>query len=168
MADETPQFPKLYQGEEIVSWTVDEYERHERGPLWYAIAFVVGVALVLYAMVSQNFLFAVIIVMSGVIIGLSTLREPRKILFQMTTRGVGLGGKFTPYKDFRSFWIYYEPPFSKNLYLDFSNPIVPHLKVSLEDQDPLEIRKALLEFLREELSQESEPLSDLIGKVLKL
>jgi len=155
-------------GEDIFSWTVDEYERHERGPLWYAVAFIIGVALILYAMISQNFLFAVIIVMTGVIIGLSSLREPQKILFQMTTRGVLLGNEFTPYKQLKSFWIYYEPPHFKNLYIDFRNPITPHLKVPLEDQDPLEVRAALLEFLREELSQEEEPLTELLGRVFKL
>ena len=157
-----------YIGEPIYSWTVDEYERHERGPIWYAVSFIVGVSLVLYAMITQDFLFAIIIIMAGVIIGLSTLREPRRVLFQVTTRGVGLGGEFTPYKDLRSFWILYEPPQIKNLYVDFRNPITPHMKVPLEDQDPLAVRAALMEFLKEELAQEQEPLSDLLGRVLKL
>jgi len=168
MADETPSSGQDYLGEEIFSWTVDEYERHERGPLWYAVAFILGVGLILYAMITQNFLFAIIIIMTGVIVGLSTLREPRKILFQLTTRGVGLGREFTPYKELRSFWILYEPPYSKDLYLDFRNPITPHMKIPLDQQDPLEIRSALMEFLREEINQESEPLSDLLGRVLKL
>lgn len=169
MADEAQQvLAQDHFGEEIFSWTVDEYERHERGPVWYAIAFIVGVALILYAMITQNFLFAVIIIMAGVIIGLSSLREPQKILFQMTTRGVLLGNEFSPYKDLKSFWIFYEPPHFKSLYIDYRNPVTPHLKVSLEDADPLEVRAALLEFLREELSQEEEPLSELLGRVLKL
>jgi hypothetical protein len=168
MEEETQVSEGPYLGEEIFSWTIDEYERHERGPLWYAIASLVGVALVLYSVISQNFLFAVIIIMAGVIIGLSTLREPKKVLFQMTTRGIGVGSSFTPYKSMRSFWIIYEPPMTKNLYIDFGSAITPHLIVPLEDQDPLEVREALLEFLREELTQETEPLSELLGRVLKL
>lgn len=159
---------EAYFGEEIFSWTIDEYERHERGPVWYAIAFILGVSLVLYAMVTQNFLFAVILIMTGVIIGLSTMREPRKVLFQLTTRGVVIGNEFTPYKDLKSFWIFYEPPHVKNIYMDYRNPITPHLKVPLEDQDPLQVRATLLEFMREELSNEEEPLSELLGRVLKL
>ncbi len=168
MTEEEQRQALTYQGEPIFSWTVDEYERHERGPVWYAIAFVVGVSLILYAMITQNFLFAVIIIMAGVIIGLSTLREPRRVLFQMTTRGVGLGREFLPYKDLKSFWILYEPPHLKNLYIDFRNPITPHLKISLEEQDPVEIRASLLSFLREEPNQEQESLADLLGRVLKL
>lgn len=170
MADETPQAAPAqdYLGEEIFSWTVDEYERHVRGPIWYTAAFIVGVGLILYAMLTQNFLFAVIIIMTGVIIGLSSLRDPQRILFQMTTRGIVLGNEFTPYKDIKSFWIFYEPPHFKNLYIDYRNPMTPHLKIPLEEQDPLEVRSALMEFLREELTQEQEPLSELLGRVLKL
>jgi len=169
MMDEAQQvLTQAYFGEEVFSWTVDEYERHERGPIWYATSFIVGVALVLYAMITQNFLFAVIIIMAGVIIGLSSMREPQKILFQLTTRGIVLGSEFIPFKELKSFWIFYEPPHFKNLYIDYRNPVTPHLKVPLEEQDPLEIRSALLEFLREELSQEEEPLSELLGRVLKL
>ena len=167
MADEiTPGEP--YLGEPVCSWTIDEYERHERGPLWYAAAFVIGVTLVLYAMITQNFLFAIIIVMCGVIIGLSTLREPRRVLFQVTTRGVCMDKSFTPFKELKSFWIMYEPPDVKNLYLDFRNPMNPHVKVPLEDEDPLQVRQALLEFLREEAEQEQEPLTEILGRLLKL
>lgn len=168
MENEELEFQGPYLGEEIVGWMVDEYERHERGPVWYAVAFIVGISLVLYAVITQNFLFAIIIIMCGVIIGLSSLREPDRIPFLATTRGVALGGQFFAYKELRSFWIMYEPPFVKCLYLDFRNPITPHLVIPLEDQDPLEIRDALLEFLREDLTQEEEPLSDLLGKVLKI
>lgn len=168
MAEEINDPGLPYMGEPIRSWTIDEYERHERGPMWYAVAFIVGVALVLYAMITQDFLFAIIIIMAGVIIGLSTLREPRRVLFQVTTRGVAVDRTFSPYKELKSFWILYEPPHVKNLYIDFRNPVTPHLKVPLEEEDPLEVRSALLEFMGEEQSQEDEPLSDLLGRVLKL
>ena len=67
-AEITPVGP--YIGEELFSWTVDGYERHERGPVWYAIAFLIGLSLVLYAIVTRNFLFAIVVVMAGVIIAL--------------------------------------------------------------------------------------------------
>lgn len=157
-----------YYGEEIAGWVVDEYHRHERGPMWYALAFVVGLSLVLYAVITQNFLFAVIIVMCGVIIGLSALREPQKVQFRLTRRGVMLGSQFSSYKDLRSFWILYEPPYVKNLYIDFKSPVMPHLVVPIEDQDPVKIRRTLLDYIREDMTQEQEPLSDLLSRVLKL
>lgn len=157
-----------YVGEEIFSWMVDEYERHERGPVWYAIAFLVGLSLVLYAIVTRNFLFAVIVVMAGVIIALSAMREPQRIPFVVTTRGVALGHQFVSYKELRSFWILYEPPYLKNLYVDFRSPITPHLVIPIEDQDPVEVRRVLLEFITENQSQEDETLTDVLGRFLKI
>ena len=155
------------QGDQVFSWLVDEYERHERGPVWYAAAFLAGVGLILYAIIAQNFLFAIIIVMFGVIIGLSTLREPERILFQVTTRGVGVGHLFVPYKELKDFWIVYEPPYVKNLYIEHKNPMTPRIVVPIEDADPVEIRRALLDYLDED-GRTEEPLGDLLGRVLKL
>ena len=168
MEEEQAQIPAPYVGEEIFSWTVDEYERHERGPVWYAVAFLVGLSLVLYAIITRNFLFAIVIIMAGVIIALSSLREPQRIPFVVTTRGVALGHQFVPYKDLRSFWILYEPPHLKNLYIDFRSVVTPHLVISLEDQDPVEVRRTMLEFIAEDETQEEESLTDVLGRLLKL
>lgn len=155
------------QGERVFGWLVDEYERHERGPVWYAASFLVGVGLILYALVTQNFLFAIIVVMFGVIIGLSTLREPERILFQVTTRGVGVGSLFVPFKELKDFWIVYEPPYVKNLYFEHKNSLTPRIVVPIEDGDPVAIRRSLLAYLDENGTTE-EPLGDLLGRVFKL
>ncbi len=168
MADENYENQEPYIGEEIFRWEVDEYVRHERGPVWYAVAFLVGLSLVLYAIVTRNFLFAIVLIMAGVIIALSALREPQRIPFMVTTRGVALGSQFVPFRELKSFWILYEPPQLKNLYVDFRSPITPHLVVPLEEQDPLELRKTLLEFLSENASQEEESMSEILGRLLKL
>ncbi len=168
MDDEASESQGPYFGEEVFRWEVDEYERHARGPIWYSVAFLVGLSLVLYAIVTRNFLFAIIVIMAGVIIALSTLREPQRIPFLVTTRGVALGSQFIAYKDLKSFWILYEPPHTKKLYVDFRSPITPHLAVPLEDQDPLELREALLQFIMEDPTQEDESLTELLGRVMKL
>lgn len=157
-----------YPGEELMSWVVDEYERHDRGPVWYAVAITMALALVLYAVVTQNFLFAVIVIMFGVIIGLSTMREPQRLLFVITNRGVGIGNRFVFYKELKSFWMIYEPPDVKNIYIEYKRSVRPHLVIPIDDQDPVEIRRTLLRFLEEDLTQEDEPMSDLLGRILKL
>ena len=157
-----------YQGRELLSWVVDEFERYERGPIWYAAMILLGMGLLLYAVVTQNFLFAVIILMFAVIIGLSSLREPQKLLFAVTSHGIGIGTRFFHFKEFGSFWILYEPPHVKNIYLEFKQSIRPHLVIPLYEENPLTVREALLQYLREDAEQEDEPLSDTLGRVLKL
>lgn len=154
-------------GLELFGWTVDEYDRHVRGPAWFALAFLAAVGLILYALITQNFLFAIIIVMFGVIIGLSALREPERIPFRATTRGVVVGELFVPYKDLKDFWIVYEPPYVKNLYFEHKNPLTPRIVIPFEDADPVEVRATLLAHL-DENGRSEEPLGDLLGRVLKL
>lgn len=157
-----------YQGQELLRWTVDEFERYERGPVWYAAMIALALGLLLYSVVTQNFLFAVIILMFGVIIGLSSLREPQKLPFAITSRGIGIGGRFFSFKEFGSFWILYEPPHVKNIYLEFKHAIRPHMVIPLYEENPLAVREMLLQYLSEDAGQEDEPLSDVLGRVLKL
>lgn len=164
MANQEP----LYQGNVLLHWVVDEYEQHHRGPLWYLIVVVLGLGMLVYALATQNFLFAIIVIMFGVIIGLSALREPQRLPFIVTDLGVAVGGKFFPYKEFDNFWILYEPPEVKNIYFEFRRSPRPHLVVPLYDENPLELRKILLDYIDENPDEEEEPLSDFFGRFLKL
>ncbi len=159
---------QAHPGREVLSWMIDEYERHQRGPIWYAAAGSLALAAVIYAIVTQNFLFAVIIIMFGVILGLASLREPRRIEFVVTDLGIGVDGRFFPYKDFKNFWILYEPPEVKNVYLEFRLAVNPHIIVPLHEQNPLEVRDALRRFLDEDAARNEEPFADLLARLLKL
>ena len=157
-----------FRGEVLLSWPVDEYERHERGLLWYVFFGMVGATGLFYALAIQNFLFAVIIIMFAVIIGLSSLRDPRQMDFAVTEVGIGVGHQFFGFKELDSFWILYDEDV-KNLYFEFRKSMRPHLVVPLYDIDPLPIRELLLEFLDEDFDDDKEePLSDFFGRLLKL
>ena len=72
-----------------------------------------------------------------------------------------------PFKELKDFWIVYEPPFVKNLYIEHKNALTPRIVVPIEDADPVEIRRALLDYL-DENGRTEEPLGDLLGRVFKL
>lgn len=156
-----------FRGEVLVSWPVDEYENHTRGLLWYLGFTLLGSGALIYSLATQNFLFAVIIIMFGVIIGLSSLRDPRQMDFVVTEIGVGVGHQFFTFKDLKNFWILYDDE-SKNIYFKFNKSLRPHLVIPLYDVNPLPVRELLLEFLDEELEDFEEPLSDYFGRILKL
>lgn len=156
-----------FRGEVLVTWPVDEYENHTRGLLWYLLFALLGSAALIYALATQNFLFAVIVMMFGVIIGLSSLRDPRQMDFVVTEIGVGVGHQFFSFKELENFWILYDDEV-KNLYFEFKRSLRPHLVVPLYDVNPLPVREILLEFLDEELEDFEEPLSDYFGRLLKL
>lgn len=157
-----------YKGNILMTWEVEEFETHERGLLWYFISAIVGIAFLIYALATQNFLFAVIVIMFGIIIGLSSLREPQRMSFVMTDVGIGIGQQFFPFKELKEFWILYEPPEVKNIYFEFKRAIRPHLVVPLYDVSPLDVRETLLDFVDENPEDHDEPLTDLFGRLLKL
>jgi hypothetical protein len=157
-----------YEGNIQASWMVNEYERYDRGPFWYGAACTIALGLLVWAIITQNFLFAVMILMFGVLIGLSALRHPRRVPVVLTDLGIGVGGRFWGWRELKSFWLIYDPPEIKMLYIGFRHSIVPHLALPLEDENPLPIREGLLRFLPEDLTKDEEPLSDWFSRLIKL
>jgi len=66
-----------------------------------------------------------------------------------------------------NFWFVYEPPI-KNLYLTFKSRLKPNLTIPLNQENPLQIRKFLSQYLKEDLDKEGEPTADALGRLLKL
>ncbi|KPJ84781.1 hypothetical protein AMJ57_05455 [Parcubacteria bacterium SG8_24] len=151
-----------------MSWEIDEFPRYERGPFWYMFMLLFGGGLLIYAIVTANFLFALIVLMLALVIYLSSVREPSRIEFAITDLGVKIGRTFLPYKDIRRFWFIYEPPEVKNLHLDFKSPFRPRIAIDLEDQNPNEIRGILAHFVFEDFEEDEEHFSDYIGRILKI
>ena len=170
--EESPKRPSgyetPYEGNILASWMVDEYERYDRGPFWYGAAVTAGLGLLIWAVATQNFLFAVMVIMFGVLIGLAALRHPRRVPVVLTDLGIGVGGRFWSWRELKNFWLIYEPPEIKTLYVSFRHSIAPHLTVPLEDENPLPIREGLLRFLPEDLTKDEEPLSDWLSRLIKL
>ncbi|MBI4359806.1 MAG: hypothetical protein HY564_01785 [Candidatus Jacksonbacteria bacterium] len=155
-------------GKILASWTVHEYEDHERSVVWYMGAAVIGAALLLWAILTFNYLFALIIILFAVIIYLRAKSAPKAVKFHITTKGITLGAKVYHYKDIDRFWIVYDPPSVKKMYLMFKKSISPRLMIPLKNQNPVKIREILLDFVLEDLDKEEEPLSEVVARVAKL
>ncbi len=157
-----------HAGRELMAWEVDEYPRAIRSGRWYAIAAVVGAGLIIYSVVTQNFLFAVIVLMLGVITLVSTFREPNRIEVIITTAGIVIGEAFYDYRSVNDFSIAYNPPKVKQLYFSFRSVIQPLLSIPLENVDPNEVRSYLIEYCRENLERTEETLTDTLRRVYKV
>jgi hypothetical protein len=157
-----------HYGEVLAEWSAPAYPHYHRGALWYGIAAVIGAALLVYAFISNNFLFAVIVVMFAITLMLQTSRKPEMMAVTVVSTGVLFGGRFIPYRDLKSFWIVYEPPMTKSLYLDFKRAFFPHVTILLEDVDPVELRLVLKKYLPEDGEHEGEPAVDIFSKIFKI
>lgn len=156
-------------GETLVSWSIPEYEQHDRSVGWYFFAVLVGIALLVWALVTASYLFAIIILMTAVILYRQASQKPAMLRFTITEDGLELGDRhFYSYKDLATFWIVYEPPDVKRLFFTFKSSVRPYLAVPIENQNPVAIRQSLKRYLPEDLEREGEPATDALGRALKL
>lgn len=127
-----------------------------------------GLLLLLQAVFSANFLFALIILMFAVVLYLSTKTPPTRVVAAITDDGVVYGKAVYPYRDIQSFWMVYDPPSVKTLYLEFRSIMQPSVTIELEDSNPNAVREHLGRFVREDITKVDEPVSDAIGRILKI
>ena len=142
-----------------------EYEFHEKNPEWYWALGIITAALVLAAVVLSNFLFAVFAVLAGFSVGLYGARRPRTILHEINSGGVSLGNRNFNYENIDHFWIDYNPPAKKELILESKKTFSTHTVILLGNADPEQIRRYLLQYLKEKKIEES--LVAVIARVLK-
>jgi len=168
----SPQPPELKEAlalsQDQFVWEAPIRLSHARGPRWYLFMAVIALLFVAYAVWTANFLFAFIILLASIILILAGNEPSKQVLIQIGEHGLVRDGKLYPYQDLGQFAIIYHPPFTKVLYIDHRNPLIPRLRIHLEDQDPVEVREYLKQFMREDLDLQDEHLSDMIGRLLKI
>lgn len=152
-----------------ISWEIDDIKKYPRDKKWYIIAAIIAVGLIVYALITKNYFFALIIILaSGLIIYFDN--EPAKrIPFSIKYNGFQLANTFFEFQTVRNFYIIYKPKEDvKKLFVEFKNPIKHRLSIDLENQDPVEIRNYLLQYLDEDLEKENEPISEGLAKIFRL
>lgn len=155
-------------GAVIVAWDIPEFDRHDRSRGWFVTAGIIGVAVLAYALVTRNFLFAIIVLLAAIILYQQSTVAPKDIGFAITEGGLGVGPDFFAFKDVKNFWIHYEPPRGKTIFFTFKSSLRPGLSVPLRDENPVTVRQTLLRYIPEDQVRENEPITHAIGRNLKI
>jgi hypothetical protein len=155
-------------GNSLISWETWEYPPHDRSRMWYIIISIIGTALLVYSIATANYLFAIIVLMTGIIILINGAKHPNRIPVHITNLGIVLGDAFYDYKSIKEFALVYEPPVVKTLYVDFNSVFKPMISIQLEDADPNIVRQSLLPYAFENLKREDETLTDMLRRMYKL
>jgi hypothetical protein len=155
-------------GETYMSWQFPEYNKYVKTKWWYITAIIIGIGLLIYAIWNANYLFAIIVILSALIIFIHDYRTPRLLNFKIKEGGIYIGKVFYPYNEINNFWIIYDPPEVKFLYFNFKSFFQPNFAVPLLDRNPIKAREILLNFLEEDLSKEDEGTEEHLSRVLKI
>lgn len=149
-------------------WEVPSFEKRERSRMWYIGMMLITTFLVAYAIYTANFLFAFLILLMAILLLFTSRQEPIPMLIQIGDNGIVVNGKLHLYQDLDTFSLIYQPPVLKILYIETRNFLTPRLRISLDDQDPVQIREHLKRYLKEDLDLRGEYVSDIIGRLLRI
>ena len=159
----------LEQNNTEISWVVPEFEKHERSKNWYIGAVTISLFLLIFAIFTSNFLFAIIIITAALITIIHDGKDADPVNIILDEDGIIVGRKFYDYDVLKNFSVLFKPKEDlKNIYFEFKNPTKQRLSIPLFDNHPLQIRDFLLKYLSEDLERTNMPLSENISKLLKI
>jgi hypothetical protein len=107
-------------------------------------------------------------VLVALIVGLHERRSPETLDFLIVEDGIVVGEQFYPFKEIKSFWLAYNPPEVKLLYFELDKSLRKELPIMLENQNPLEIRRILLNYLEENIENEEEAVDERLSRLFGL
>ncbi len=155
-------------GKELASWQFPEYDRHVRGKWWYIFTFCVLTALLVWAIISLNYLFAVILIIFTFIVTMHHYQEPAQVDFILCESGVIVGRDYYPFEEIENFWIINDSPFPTKVMMQKKNRWKSRIIVPIIGQDLNVFRDTLLQFLPENTETPEDSFSDIVGKLLRI
>lgn len=160
--------PQTDIGAPYFAWMLKEYESEPRHKRWFIFMGVVSGLCLLYAMFTGNFMFVTVLLLFAVIMFLQSHSDAPDVRFEIGELGILIGNRLYLYNELTAFYLIYQPPEVKTLYIETKSAVRPTLRIPLSDQNPLEIREVLSQFLPEDFEKEEEPISDRFGRNWKL
>lgn len=149
----------------LVEWTAPEKPPHNRDKRWYLLAGFVAALFLVYALYTQAWTFAIVIVLLAVTYGLIHGKPPIKHSVQVSSQGLKWDKHLIPWSDLESFWMLQGPEYVE-LHIERKKQR-GSLLVQTGDCPPLEIASALSQYITL-ISDRRERLLDYIIRICKL
>lgn len=130
-----------------VSWNALEFIAHDKSPLWYLALIVVTVGLALLVfLLSHDKVSTTLIIIIGIIFGVSAGRKPRTLQYMLDSKGITINRAFRPYSDFKSFAVAEEGTLSSIIFMPLQRFTLP-LSLSVAPEDIDEVVTKLSDYL---------------------
>ena len=151
----------------LIQWEAPEFIKYERSTRWYIIAGIVILSLITYGIATGSASMAIVFILLGGVFFLTHNHEPKMMNVEVTELGIKYGQYFYAYNNIASFWILYHPPYVQTLNIQTAGKGAKRIKIELNNQNPVELRKLLSKEVPEEEGG-SESVTDGIIRLLKL
>lgn len=140
---------------EKLSWKTTEYLYTPKTPDWYWIVGIVTISIALVAIILNNIIFALLIIISSFTLSLFASKKPEIIQVNIDSSGISVGNNHLPYKELDSFWVETREA-NPRILLKSKKIFMPFVVVFIEGVDNEKVREILLQHLPEE--EHTEPL----------
>lgn len=148
-----------------LKWIAPEFDHQEKDRSWFIIFGLIAAGLFLWAVLTKNILFALLIILSYFSLSIYAVKKPKNLKLAITSRGIRIDKTLYEYDNLRSFWIFYNPPHHKELSIRSRKTVMPYIKIPLGEINPAEVRKYLVKYIPEKKQEES--LIDNIARNLR-
>lgn len=91
--------------EEKIVWKGYEFEYKEKTADWFWAVSIIIISIASIAIIYNNYLFALFIVLAGIISLMTSKKEPSYRIYRLDNKGLSIGNRLYPYKELKSFYI---------------------------------------------------------------
>ena len=141
-----------------IAWRAYEYQHIPKSSDWFWALGIIAVSIVGASLIFGNIIFAVMVVIAAVGLGIHANKEPRMVEVELNEKGVRIGKTFYPYKTLDSFCVEQHETeigiFAK-LLIKSKKTFMPLIVIPLAEVHPDDVHEYLSIFLLEEEHHES-------------
>lgn len=141
---------------ENITWQAYERESKNHRPDWYWALGIISASMAITAVLFNNLLFAMLIVIGAFVLALEATRPPKLVRFEVGNAGITVEKTVYPFHTLSSFWIDQTDQEKPKLLVTSSKIIMPLIVMPLGNINPEAIREILKNRLAE--IPQSEPL----------
>jgi hypothetical protein len=131
-------------------WEAFEYEPRNRSNDWFWAVGIITVAIAVTAIIFNNVLFGLVVILGGFVLSLYAARPPHKFDVVIDDLGIRVDKVFYPYRTLESFWVEEHHHIPKIL-IKSQRLVMPFIGIPLdvEEVSPEEINSFLSQHLPE-------------------
>ncbi len=130
----------MAQEHSVLQWSAYEHEHIHRGSDWFWALGIVAVSAALTSILFHDVLFAILILIAAVILGLLANVPPELVRFEVSDRGVRVGDTLHRFSEIISFWVEDEKGPHPMLLIDTTKPLAPNFIIPINGVDPHTLR----------------------------
>ncbi len=157
----------IHEQTKAYEWDGSEYDHLEKSVDWYWGLGIVVVTISVIAIISGNYLLAVLLILGGIMLGFYANDKPIPAHIELSERGIKINADLFIYASIKSFWVYKDHRNRDRLVIVTGGKILPIRVVTLSPDIPAtDVRNYLLNFLAEKETKPS--MIDLIAETVGL